>query len=282
MSDETVDMVRKAFQRSPQKSTRRASRETGIPQSTIVKILHNRLYFHAYKVQTLQALIAEDKPKRAEFATLMLEWIDANNDYLNKICFSDEATFHTFGNINRHNVRIWGSENPHVVLQHIRDSSKVNVCYGLIHNKIIGPFFFNEPPTTATVYLDMLEGYITPQLKVFQPWILFQQDGAPPHWGLIVRTFLDEIFPDRWIGRDGPTPWPPRSPDITHLDFFLWGYVEDQVFSLPVPDMHTLKVRIWHAVETVTEEMLENTWREIEYRLDVLRATNGAHIEVYP
>ena len=134
--------------------------------------------------------------RRAEFATLMLEWIDANNDYLNKVCFSDEATFHTSRNVKRHYVRIWGPENPHVVLQHVRDSPKVNVWCGLMHNKIIGPFFFNEPPTTATVYLDMLEGYVTPQLQEFRPWILFQQDGAPPHWGLIVRTLLDEIFPD--------------------------------------------------------------------------------------
>ena len=142
--------------------------------------------------------------------------------------------------------------------------------------------FFNEPTTIATVYLDMLEGYVTPQLQEFQPWVLFQQDGAPPHWELIVRTFLDETFPDRWIGRDGPSPWSSRSPDITSLDSFLWRNVKDQVFSLPVPDVHTLKVRIRHAVETVMEEMLANTWKEFEYRLDVLRATNGAHIEVYP
>jgi hypothetical protein len=31
----------------------------------------------------------------------------------------------------------------------------------------------------------------------------------------------------------------------------------------------------------VTEVMLVNTWREIEYRFDVCRATNGAHIETY-
>jgi hypothetical protein len=30
----------------------------------------------------------------------------------------------------------------------------------------------------------------------------------------------------------------------------------------------------------VAEEMLEKTRREIEYRLDVLRATNGAYAEV--
>ncbi|PSN43259.1 hypothetical protein C0J52_25106 [Blattella germanica] len=41
-------------------------------------------------------------------------------------------------------------------------------------------------------------------------------------------------------------------------------------------------VLIWHGVESVTEEMLAKTWREIEYRLDASRAINGAHIEVYP
>jgi hypothetical protein len=35
-----------------------------------------------------------------------------------------------------------------------------------------------------------------------------------------------------WDGRDGPMPWPPRSPDITPLDFFLWGYVKSNVFPV--------------------------------------------------
>ena len=70
----------------------------------------------------------------------------------------------------------------------------------------------------------------TPQLAQFQPWITFQQDGAPPHWGSDVRRFLDAAFPNRWIGRDGPTPWPPRSPDITPLTSFYGGYVKDKMF----------------------------------------------------
>jgi hypothetical protein len=55
----------------------------------------------------------------------------------------------------------------------------------------------------------MLELYVAPHLEEFQPWIIFQQDGAPPHWGSDARRFLD-----------GPTPWPPRSPDITPLTSF--------------------------------------------------------------
>jgi len=93
--------------------------------------------------------------------------------------------------------------------------------------------------------------------------------------------FLGATFPNRWIGRDSLKTWPPRSPDITPLDFFLWRYVKDKVFSTPVPDIANLKARITEAFATITEDMLENTWREIDYRLDVLRATKGAHVEVY-
>jgi len=63
---------------------------------------------------------------------------------------------------------------------------------------------------------------------------------------------LDASFPNRWIRRDDSTPWPRRSPDITPLDFVLWGYVEDKVFSKPVPDIIILKARITEAFATIT------------------------------
>jgi hypothetical protein len=73
---------------------------------------------------------------------------------------------------------------------------------------------------------------------------------------------LDSTFPNRWIGRDGLTLWPP---DITPFDTFLWGYVKDKVFSTPVSDITNLKARITDDLATITEDMLENTWREIGY-----------------
>jgi len=108
---------------------------------------------------------------------------------------------------------------------------------------------------------------------VFKPWIIFQQDGAPPHWGSHGRRFLDATFPHKWIGRDGLTPRPPRSSDITLLDFFLWKYVKDKAFSTPVPDITNLKARITDAFVTITEDVLESTRRETDYRLDILHAT---------
>ena len=93
--------------------------------------------------------------------------------------------------------------------------------------------------------------------------------------------FWMQTFPDRWIGRDIPTPCPPRSSGIIRLDFFLWRYVKDKVFSTPVPDITNLKARITDAFATLTKDTLENTWRETDCRLDVLRVTKGAYVEVY-
>ena len=50
----------------------------------------------------------------------------------------------------------------------------------------------------------------------------FQHDGAPTHFALDVRKYLN-VFPNRWIGMGGPVQWPPRSPDLTPMDFFIWG-----------------------------------------------------------
>ena len=134
--------------------------------------------------------------------------------------FSDETSFHAPGKVSKHNVRIWGSQNSYEIVEKERNSPKLNVWCGLMHNQIIGLFIFAESTMTADINLDMLKHYFVFQLKGFQPWVVFQQDGAPPHWGLIVRDFLNKTFPNQCIRKSDPTPWPPRSPDITTLDFF--------------------------------------------------------------
>ena len=125
--EEIVDAVRVAFHRSPRKSICVASNELAIPRSTVNKVLHERLRLHAYKLHTVQTLKPDDHPRRAAFAEEILQRIDDDNDYLNNVVFSDEATFYVSRKVNNHNIRIWGSENPCEVVEKERDSSKINV-----------------------------------------------------------------------------------------------------------------------------------------------------------
>ena len=63
-------------------------------------------------------------------------------------------------------------------------------------------------------------------------------------------------------------------------DFFLWGYVKDQVYVPPLPSsILELKIRIGTVIETITSDMLQTVWNELDYRVDVCRITKGAHIE---
>ena len=73
---------------------------------------------------------------------------------------------------------------------------------------------------------------------------------------------------------------PPRSPDITPCDFFLWVCVKDRIF---VPSMSReladIKARIIAAVKNIDAPMLTRVCQELEYRIDVCRVTRGEHIE---
>ena len=72
----------------------------------------------------------------------------------------------------------------------------------------------------------------------------------------------------------------PRSPDLTPCNFFLWGYVKGLVYVPTLPtNVVELKQRISSALETVTENMVQQVWDELGYRLDVCRVAGGANIE---
>lgn len=284
VSQEKVDRIRASCLRSPKKSLTRRSLELGLPRSTVGKVLHKRLRLTAYKIQLVHHIKPADKLKRYDFAVSMLDKIDDNNGFLKSVIFSDEASFHVNGHVNRHNCRIWGSEPPHEFVEYERDTPKVNVWCALMHDRIIGPFIFIERNINGDVYCDMLEEYLFPQLDDIEAekgLVYFQQDGAPPHFSLRVREALDARLGNRWIGREGPIPWPPRSPDLTPLDFSFWGHIKNLVYAEKIRDVQHLRERIVNCVATVPPDMLARTWEEVEYRLDVCRATNGAHIELY-
>ncbi|KFM71496.1 hypothetical protein X975_02205, partial [Stegodyphus mimosarum] len=189
------------------------------------------------------------------FAIDMLSRID-DAELLKRIMFSDEASFHLSGIVNRHNVRIWGSENTHEYREAQRDFPKVNVWCGLMHDRVIGPLFFYRKDGLINRILRHVGNFVFPQLEELRPHVFLQQDGAPPHSGTIVRSSLNDHFTGKWIGRGGPVPWPTRSPVITPLGFFLWIFVKDNVYRRRVSNMDDLKAIITTEIASVNADML--------------------------
>ncbi|PSN41531.1 hypothetical protein C0J52_17856, partial [Blattella germanica] len=61
-------------------------------------------------------------------------------------------------------VRIWGLQNPHEHIEHVRDSPKVNVFCAISHSSVYGPFFFDGDTVNGQQYLAMLQNWLFPRL----------------------------------------------------------------------------------------------------------------------
>ena len=81
----------------------------------------------------------------------------------------------------------------------------------------------------------------------------FQHDGTPAHFTLDVREYLNNVFPNRWIGRGGPVQWPPRSPDLTPVDFFILGGMKCLEYETPIDTPEELVARVAEATAIIRE-----------------------------
>ncbi|KAJ4428162.1 hypothetical protein ANN_24177 [Periplaneta americana] len=68
-------------------------------------------------------------------------------------------------------------------------------------------------------------------------------DKIPAHFSLAARQQQTATFGDRWIGYQGPVPWPARSPDLNPLDFFLWRHMKTLVYTTPVDQVDDFLLR---------------------------------------
>ncbi|KZC15025.1 hypothetical protein WN55_08618 [Dufourea novaeangliae] len=181
---ENIAAVAQSVREQPSTSTRHRSQELNISRTSLRRILHKDLGMNAYKVQLVQELKPHDHPMRFRFAQWAEDRLIEDEHFYRKIIFSDEAHFHLGGYVNKQNCRIWGSENPHVIVEKPMHPQRVTVWCGFWSGGIIGPFFFeNEQGNAVTVngdrYRAMLSDFLFPKIEeddIDDIW--FQQDGA--------------------------------------------------------------------------------------------------------
>ncbi|GFX67719.1 putative transposable element [Trichonephila clavipes] len=195
---------------------------------------------------------------------------------------SDEAHFWLNGYVNKQNCRIGSEPNPQVYVETPLHPEKLTVWCALWDGGIIGPYFFkNDEGHNVTVngdrYRAMITNFLIPELNnlhVQELW--FQQDGATCHTARATIDSLKNTFGDRPISRFGPVNWPPRSCDLTPLDYFLWGYVKSLVYADKPQTLDHLEDNIRRVIADILPQMMEKLIKNWTSRLDYIRASRGS------
>lgn len=266
----------------PQISLRQIQRELGVPKSTASRYL-KKLKYHPYHMSLNQALSVEDYERRLIFCQWVTQQVNNDDNFFKYVMFSDEATFQSTGVLNRHNCHFWSPVNPHWMreVDHQHRWS-LNVWCGIVNGYLIGPYFF-EGNVDGPTYLHLIRDELPVMLEEVdlntrnRLWL--QQDGASPHWTIIVRNYLNERFNNRWIGRGGPVEWPPRSPDLTSLDFYLWGFLKNEVYRTRPTTKEDMKVRIRNACNAIPRNVLLKTIMHFRKRVNLCIREGGATFE---
>ena len=181
------------------------------------------------------------------------------------------------------NCGIWADEQPNALQEWERDSPKVNVWTGITKSKVYGPYMFTEPSVNDITYLDLVQQFLESQLVQdgILDSVVYLQDGAPSHFALIVQNYLNDIFPGRWIGHASLRLWALRSPDLTPMDFFTWGFIKVKVYQVKTNDLEQLKNRIFATAEQIMPVMLARMFRAKEEHWDMCFDLRGHHVEMY-
>ena len=93
-----------------------------------------------------------------------------------------------------------------------------------------------------------------------------------------MRYWLREKLPNRGAAGGADTDlnikWPPRSPDLTPCDFFLWGYIKSKVYVNHSNNIEKLKANTQNAFGEVTQEVLNKSMRSFQERLNLVVKSN--------
>lgn len=271
-----------AVAHNPYISSRNISRDSGISRRSVLRILR-RYKFHPYHMSLHQELHGNDFQNRVTFCQWAQRKIQEDNNFFLTVLFSDESTFTNCGEVNRYNMHYWAVENPRWLreVEHQRPWN-VNVWCGIIGDTLIGPHFF-DGTLNGEKYRNFLDQTL-PLLLDELPYALrlrmwFQQDGCPAHFSRQAREILDRNYNNKWIGRGGAVHWPARSPDLTPLDFFLWGFLKEKVYQDLPTTPENMKERIRNACHNIDRNILLNCHRSFIQRIQKCNEVHGHHFE---
>lgn len=267
----------------PRLSIRRIANRMNLCKWTVWRVL-KREGLHPYHFRRVQDIIEPDYAARSVFCAWITRRARRDQTFLRRIMWTDEATFTRSGFTNHRNEHLWQLENPHAVRQSsFQHQFSVNVWAGIIDDILVGPIIL--PATmNGPRFLEFLQTEFHDALMelpiAYRRRMILQLDGAPPHFAIDVRNYLNEHYVP-WVGRNGHIAWPPRSPDLTPLDYFLWGALKQRVYvDIPRTREELVQRIIEHGnILREDNEMIRRSTQHVAIRATACLQNQGGHFE---
>jgi inhibitor of nuclear factor kappa-B kinase subunit alpha len=189
---------------------------------------------------------------------------------------TDEAYFHLSGYVNSQNTRIWSDENPRSVHQIPLHDIKIGVWCAVSARRIIGPIFYHETVNSDRYVRHILEPFFEQLTDDERQYGYFQQDNATAHTARNSISALQEVFDDRIISTG---LWPPRSPDLSVCDFYLWGNLKGKVYRNTSRTAEALQNEIRNVVASISADELQRVSQGFLRRCEACLRATGNHFE---
>lgn len=285
LSLEDEDEILRLIANNPRLSTRLIGRRLGISHWSVWQVLKNE-GLHPYHFRKVQNLIQSDYAARVVFCAWINRKIRQEPDVLNRILWTDEAKFTRAGITNHRNEHLWMAENPHAIRPgQFQHEFSINVWAGLLNDQLIGPIVLPDH-LNGERFLEFLQNDFLEEAPLVFRWrrqrrpFYLQMDGAPAHFSRNVRAHVDANYTP-WIGRGGTIAWPPRSPDLSPLDYFFWGTMKQKVYREVPNTREELLQRIMATAEEIKNEreMVIRATQQVGLRAIACLQNNGGHFE---
>lgn len=285
----TVDQeeeILETLNQNPMLSSVELANEVGHVSDWTVRRVLRQEGLHAYHFTRVQNLHDGDNILRINYCNWFLAQYNRNRRFPFQILWADESKFGREGPFNQHNHHFYADENPHMVWQrNFQRQFSTNVYCAVINDQLF--YYLYEENLTGQTYHRLLEEqldeFISELPLIVRRNMYYVHDGAPAHNAHEVVEWLNIRFPGKWLGRNGPIRWPPRSPDLTVLDFALWGIIKQDVYKDrdPPENIHELQQRIIDAFERLKNkpQVLKSMHRETIRRCRKCLQVNGDHFE---
>jgi hypothetical protein len=127
---------------------------------------------------------------------------------------------------------------------------------------------FFDTAATSQVYIELFREFVN-QLDDQELTLgYYQQDGATSHTSGVSMAEVESLFP-RVISRG---LWPPRSPDLTPPDFFLWGHLKGRAYMNTPRTLDELR-------ENIRREVLAATFRNTRRHVQLCIGAQGGYFQ---